>query len=91
MPRDFQYVRHHGGRRRHLARAEPGIHCRAKRFAVDIDRVECAADAGQQMAIRNHRGMHPRLDPAVVILGDREQLDRKAKLARVRDIRLRDR
>ena len=66
------------------------IHRGAQRLAVDVDRVECAADAGQKMARRNHRRMHPGLDRAVVVLGDREQLDRVAELARVRDVGLRD-
>ena len=57
---------------------------------MDVDRVERAAHAGQQMARRDHRRMHPRLDRAVVILGDREQLDREAKFARVGDIGRRD-
>ncbi len=90
MACDFEYVGHHRRRRRHLARAESGIHCRAKRVAMDIDRVERAADARQQMATRDHRRMHPRFDSAAVVLANRQQFDRVAKLARVLDIGLRD-
>ena len=57
---------------------------------MNIDRVERAADARQQMARRDHRRMHPRLDRAVVIFGDRQQLDRVAEFARIGDIGLRN-
>ena len=38
------------------------------------------------MTRRDHRGMHPRLDRAVVVLGDCQQLDGVAEFAGVIDI-----
>src|ERR1700693_896027 len=42
------------------------------------------------MARRDHRWMDPRLNRAVVVLGDRQQLDRVAEFARVVDVGERD-
>ena len=87
--RDVERVGPHGRGGRELPRAAAVEHQIAHRVAGHEDRVEDPGDRRQRRACGNHRRVHADLDAAVGRLGDREELDPVAELARVADVLLR--
>ena len=75
-------VAQHGARRGRTTRPGTVEHQLTGGLGLDEDGVEGAADAGQGVAARDHRRVHPRRDPVAAELADGEQLDDRPHLAR---------
>ena len=89
LARDLDQVAHHGARGRQLAGPGAVVERRPDGVAGDGDRVHRAVDLGEQTRRRNQGRVDARFDRPVRVvvanaprLGDREQLDPVAELAR---------
>ncbi len=80
IPGDVHDVAYHRACRGQLPGAVPAQQDIADGVAGYHDRIEDPVDLGELVALRNHGGMHPGFDFAVVVFSDGQQLDPVAEL-----------